>query len=208
MLNDAHLIFIKYPESGRVKTRLGKEIGMEKAASLYKSMVENILTSCRSKDFHTVIFYDPKEKFRETINWLGTDYSYMPQRGGSLGERMSNALSDAFLKGFNRCLLTGSDIPELSKDILKQGFAELKNSDAVIGKAEDGGYYLIGFKRETYTDAVFRGITWSTPVVFSETMTIFENINYNVSMTRVLSDIDLPEDIKNLEEFRHMNRPG
>ncbi len=38
--NNSILFFIKYPEPGKVKTRLAKELGKKKASALYRCFIQ------------------------------------------------------------------------------------------------------------------------------------------------------------------------
>lgn len=193
MHKDAHLIFLKYPEEGKVKTRLGRDIGYAKAAEIYKTLAEELVRKSDTSHYDIVMFIEPYEKLTEFEDWLGRS-KYFPQEGGDLGERMFNAIKKAFDSGYERCVLTGSDIPALDSVIIKNSLRNMQ--DAVIGKASDGGYYLIGFKKETLTDKVFSGIEWSTATVYYETMKIFDSLGYDMAQAPILSDLDTREDLR------------
>jgi len=95
--NNNHLIiFLKYPEIGKVKTRLAKDIGNEKALLIYKKLVRKILKQISNKNYDTSIYYYPKNKENEVIKWINSpDYKYLPQNGDDLGARMLNAFKDS-----------------------------------------------------------------------------------------------------------------
>ena len=114
----------------------------------------------------TDIFLSPQEKETEIKKLFGNDHEYRPQRGTDLGARMKNAFTDCFSEGFKSVVLIGSDFPDLPLKIIEDAFAALdSSSDAVIGPAADGGYYLIGFRYDTFLPAIFEGLIWSTPLV-------------------------------------------
>ena len=94
----------------------------------------------------------------------------MPQTGDDLGERMEQAFVRVFSEGFREAILIGSDIPGLSSGTVQEAFASLAGHDAVIGPANDGGYYLIGFTRRAFYPEIFHSMPWSTPAVFRETL--------------------------------------
>ncbi len=72
------------------------------------------------------------------------------------------AFRKAFDMGFKRVVLVGSDIPDLPLEFIEEAFTSLKEEDAVIGPAYDGGYYLIGFKDKTFSPQVFERMAWGT----------------------------------------------
>ena len=104
----------------------------------------------------------------------------------------------AFSEGASRAVLIGSDIPDLPPKLLNDALASLLENNAAIGPAKDGGYYLIGFRSETFHPDIFRGIAWSTDTVFSRTMQIFEQAHQKVSLLPPWRDVDTIDDLKDL----------
>jgi rSAM/selenodomain-associated transferase 1 len=133
---------------------------------------------------------------RDLKNWLGDQYLYMPQTGENLGERMKNGFAEAISMNFKRVVLIGSDIPDLPLGFIEEAFASLREKDAVIGPSLDGGYYLIGFKNETFSPRVFEGIHWSTESVFEKTLRLLEQEGLTVHTLQPLRDIDTVEDLR------------
>ncbi|ADD68169.1 Protein of unknown function DUF2064 [Denitrovibrio acetiphilus DSM 12809] len=195
----AHIVFIKYPQTGKVKTRLGASVGDMRAAEFYKLMVEQVLRSCYAPNIDTLLFIQPYERLDEFREWLGDEYTFYPQDGTDLGQKMFKALKAAFENGYEKCVLTGTDIPDLNIDIICQADEMLNQHDAVIGPAEDGGYYLIGFNKNTLTDVCFNKMTWSTDKVFEDTIKTFKEINYKISKLKTLSDLDDINDVRRMK---------
>lgn len=186
-------LMIKYPEPGKVKTRLAKDIGDVKAAEIYRQIAEMILTNTTPTDqgYDRIVLYDPLERLHDFEQWLGHE-QFVSQQGDDVGERMDNAIRELLARGAEKAVLTGADIPELNAKILSEAFAALDDADIVIGPAEDGGYYLIGMK-EPHGE-LFRGIPWSTPRVHTETVLIIEQLHLRYRYVKTLSDLDTPED--------------
>jgi rSAM/selenodomain-associated transferase 1 len=195
------LFFMKYPERGRVKTRLAASMGDERALELYKRFLLNILSTLNKGTFLFYLCFYPADALESLRKWMGRDYLYMPQQGVDLGERMKNGFTEAFDSGFKRVLLIGSDIPGLPLEFIEEAFASLKEKDAVIGPSLDGGYYLIGFRDEKFSPQVFKGILWSTERVFEETMKILEREGLTIHTLKPLRDIDTIDDLR-IEELR------
>ena len=193
------LMFVKSPDAGWVKTRLSRDIDEKAVLSLYRNFGIDLLETLRRGKYTFKIIFTPPEAEDKISAWLGKDCSYEPQRGNDLGERMKNAFSNAFLEGFTRVLLIGSDIPDLPDMILHDAF-ELDSHDAVIGPAFDGGYYLIGFKNNTFLPEIFAEISWSTDAVFARTMEIFNMSRYKVNILPKWRDVDSIEDLHALAD--------
>jgi hypothetical protein len=106
-------------------------------------------------------------------------------------------------------VLIGTDIPDITAAVIEEAFVSLKNHDAVIGPAPDGGYYLIGFNATTRYAAVFRDIAWGSHTVFDETIKILRAQGFGVHILPLWRDIDRPEDLRFLVKknkntaFRH-----
>lgn len=190
------LLFIKFPEKGRVKSRLAEGIGEDAALEVYKRLVRDTLETLETAGCAFRLCYYPPGSGAAMENWLGDVYSYVPQLGGDLGERMENAFARAFSEGMEKVVLIGSDIPELSASLINEAFEALAAADAVIGPARDGGYYLIGFNSSSFLPAVFRGIVWSTDSVCRETMNILGEAGLGVHVLSGLTDVDTYEDLK------------
>jgi len=117
---------------------------------------------------------------------------------------MHNALHRAFLDGYCRAIVIGSDIPDLPAGFVNRGFITLAENNAVIGPSSDGGYYLIGFNANSLPTQVFEGIRWSNEQEFDETMKAFNKMeNYSVKILDTWHDIDTVED---LQEFVTRNQ--
>jgi glycosyltransferase A (GT-A) superfamily protein (DUF2064 family) len=111
---------------------------------------------------------------------------------------MKNAFCYAFTEGFRRVILVGSDSPDLPGDFLRNAIVELQTHDMVLGPSSDGGYYLIGFRDDTFLPSVFDGISWSSSTVFQETIAKVKNEGRSLSLLPAWSDVDLISDLKNL----------
>lgn len=196
--NPVILLFVKAPLRGQVKSRLAAVLGQDAALELYRNFVLDILTSIEKSGVPFRVCYHPPDSGEIVKNWLGGHLQYMPQEGKDLGERMERAFRRAFSEGASRAVLIGSDIPDLPSAMFTDAFRALSVHDAVIGPALDGGYYLIGFNKDTFFPGVFSGIEWSTGDVFSRTMQAFDHAGQRVYRLTVWRDVDTIEDLKDL----------
>jgi rSAM/selenodomain-associated transferase 1 len=187
------IVFAKYPVPGQVKTRLSKSIGVFKACNIYKCFVPVVIERTRSEKYSTVVFFTPQEKLAQMKTWLGNKYDYIPQSKGSLGTRLKQAFKQMFLAGAKKVVVIGSDSPLLENQIIEQAFAELDEHDCVIGPSSDGGYYLLGAKRNI--PELFDITEWSTNVVFQKTMQQVEKQRLKAKVLAEHFDIDEKEDL-------------
>ena len=195
-MNNNILLFVKYPKDGVVKTRLSKSIGASAAVSLYKCFVEDILLTLQGLNAHTWVCYYPEDVEDDMAVWLGRNYFYVLQKGKNLGKRLQHCFNYSFEKGFERSIAVASDVPEISEGIIGDAFKILQNKDAVIGPSYDGGYYLVGFKKKSYRTDIFDDISWSTNLVFDETLEKIEAHNLQYSVLDKLNDMDTIDDIR------------
>ncbi|MGB1204703.1 MAG: TIGR04282 family arsenosugar biosynthesis glycosyltransferase [Chitinophagales bacterium] len=191
---NALLIFIKNPVLGKAKTRLAASIGDEKALAIYRRLLEHTRKETQALAADKLLFYSEKV---ENDAWPATDYQKKVQKKGDLGYKMKTAFSQAFDSGYQKVLIIGSDCAELKKEHLEIAFEALEKHNVVIGPANDGGYYLIGFQRLIHK--VFENKKWSTAEVLSATLNDLERLNKTVFLLPELIDVDNYEDLQRIE---------
>jgi rSAM/selenodomain-associated transferase 1 len=200
------LFFVKYPEKGKVKSRLSAVIGNDPTVHLYKQLATQMFSTIKRGTFPFYISFFPENVEKAMKDWFGSEFLYLPQNGKDLGERMKNGFIEAFEMGSKRVVLIGSDIPDLPLEFIEEAFKYLEEKDVVIGPAYDGGYYLIGFKEMTFSPQVFEEMDWGTETVFDETIKVLEQLKKRVHTLPYRRDIDTVEDLKNLDpSFNHSN---
>ena len=189
-MQQALIIFVRNPEPGKVKTRIGQAAGNVVALQVYK----NLLAHTKAITLH--LRADKYVYYADAINnadlWYNDTYFKALQEGHDLGARMYEAFSALFKKGYEKVCIIGSDCYELTAPLIKNAFKELDRADVVIGPAKDGGYYLLGMKREIRE--LFYDIDWSTNKVLYQTLLKLKD-RYTYTMLPVLSDIDTVEDV-------------
>jgi hypothetical protein len=195
------IIFTRFPEPGTTKTRMIPELGAEGAADLQRCMTEHIVARAveliGQRCMPVEIRFEGGDE-QLMAAWLGNDFAYHPQGRGDIGLRMGHALKDAFGLGFENVVIIGSDIPDITTDIMLNAFEVLKQVDLVLGPAGDGGYYLIGVRRKTFrhwSPKLFNNISWGTENVLPQTLTITKRLGLNYSLLDTLNDVDRPEDL-------------
>lgn len=192
------VVMIKYPEPGNVKTRLGRQIGMVRAARLYNDFVLAMIARCREMSFPVIFSCHPDRSEEDYRKWLGTDNPIIFQNGTNLGAIMQDCFEQLFLMGFVRVVMTGSDIPHLPVKYIERGCKALDDNDIVMGPAMDGGYYLLGMKKSCFLSRIFNGIPWSTSQVYPMTMQIIKENRLKCYVLPALRDVDTLDDLEEL----------
>ena len=184
------LIFTRNPELGKCKTRLAKSVGDENALEIYKILLNHTLELTRGLNCDKAIYYSVK--IRENDIWNEKVYQKFEQKGEDLGERMLNAFNNGFESGYEKIVIVGSDILDLTEEIIYKAFDSLKFNEIVLGPAEDGGYYLLGMNKLCST--IFLNKEWGTSSVLNDTLTDLKD--HKVKLLEELNDIDTYNDMK------------
>ena len=190
------IIFTRYPEPGKTKTRLIPVLGADGAARFQRQMTQQTLAQVKElKAFRPlsveVHFAGGNQQLMQ--DWLGSDIIYRQQSEGDLGRRMALAFKESFSAGMTGVVIIGTDCPDLNAQLMVKAFHALEQNDLVLGPALDGGYYLIGLRR--LIPELFTGISWSTAEVLEQTIRIAQRLDLAIAFLPLLNDIDRPEDL-------------
>lgn len=189
---NALIIIAKYPEIGRVKTRLSGDLTDEQRLKLYMFLLTNTMSRLGSiGGVDTFIAFAPVER-RAFFEAYGL--RLLPLPPGDLGERMFYAFKEVFRKGYKKAALVGVDIPDLTPRIVTKAFELMNENDVVFGPARDGGYYLVGMKKPL--QELFTDIPWSSDTTLDRSVQRGRYAGRAVGFTETLSDIDTIEDVK------------
>jgi rSAM/selenodomain-associated transferase 1 len=201
-VNRRLIVFTRYPEPGRAKTRLIPVLGTSGATHLHKRLAEHAIAQARSVADQGVasveIHFDGGEK-DSMRRWLGSTHTFRRQEGPDLGTRMARAFQEAFTAGVEATVIMGTDCPDLGTGTLIRAFAELDHCDLILGPALDGGYYLIGLRRPAAE--LFGEIDWSTDQVLAQTLDRATKMGLQIVQLEKLQDIDRPEDLERASLF-------
>lgn len=193
------LFFVRYPEPGRVKTRLAAETSPAAAAALQRAMAEDTLSMLRWSGTETVVCYAPETPEGRYREWLGPGRIYWPQKGKDLGLRMANAFRKALVvKGLDKAVLVGSDIPELTDGTVRKALDSLTWNMTCLGPSRDGGYYLVGFEREAFLPDLFSHVEMGRPDVLRKSLNLLDIYRRRVTLLDELSDVDTLEDVRRI----------
>jgi rSAM/selenodomain-associated transferase 1 len=196
---DLLMIFAKFPEPGRVKTRLARELGNETAAEIYVKLVERVVENVGQQGDRAAgrweiwVVFDPADREAEVREWLEPLFpravvGFLAQGAGDLGARLAGAFGAAFRTGFEKVIAIGTDCVELGAAEITEGFQLLEGVDVVFGPAADGGYYLVGLSEER--GELFAGIPWSSARALEASLGVTEREGWSHATLAVLSDVD------------------
>lgn len=199
---EALAVFAKFPQPGKVKTRLIPALGAEGAAAVHEQMVRHTLDRVgelrRARAVETSIFCAGTQPARFASHF-GTDLPCVAQTDGDLGQRMHAAFGHMLREAMSAVII-GTDCPDLSSGLISMAFDALRASDLVLGPARDGGYYLIGLRRPV--PSLFENMDWSTSTVLASTIERASSLGLCVHLLPTLSDVDEPQDLAGWERVR------
>lgn len=187
------IVMVRYPEPGKVKTRLVRALGTRGACALYLAFLKDLARRFDKGPAELVWAYTPARADLSRLPWLGGET--IAQRGRSLGARMYNAMRAAFERGYERVVLIGSDAPQIQRCWIENAFALLAAKDVVFGPSDDGGYYLVGLRAP---HDIFSGLRWNTSRVLARSLARVKRLGLDVALVAPTFDVDEPEDLPKL----------
>jgi rSAM/selenodomain-associated transferase 1 len=187
-------IFARASKPGKAKTRLMSLLGPRGAARFHAALVADTVRKVAALSL----------KVRRYFFLAGpgvpagfpSSYTLRRQRGADLGARLEGAFGE-LLVPHEAAVVIGTDSPLLPRSAFRLAFIELQLSDAVLGPSPDGGFYLIGLRRQP--KQAFRGVRWGTRFASHDMLRNLLRENYTCSILPSVADVDRPRDLRMLE---------
>jgi uncharacterized protein len=184
------IIMVKQPRAGRVKTRLGRDIGMTAAAWWFRHETRRLIRRLRDPRWRIILAATPDRIAFTARDWPA-ECARVPQGYGDLGDRMRRLMR---APPAGPVCLIGADIPGTTRAHVWRAFAKLGSHDAVFGPATDGGFWLVGLKRARAVPSVlFHRVRWSGPYTLSDTLLTLPG--HRITLTDRLRDVDSVADL-------------
>lgn len=182
-----HLVIMaKAPRIGRVKTRLGRDIGHVRAWCFYRRMLSSVLRPlARDRRWTAWLAVAPDSALRKGRLWP-VRAPRLAQGDGDLGERMDRVMA---VMAVGPVVIIGADIPGIRPGHIDRAFRALGGHDAVFGPAADGGYWLVGLRRRPARTGIFGGVRWSSAHALADTRANLP-AHWRVRELEVLADVD------------------
>lgn len=184
-------LFAKWPEPGAVKTRLTHRDAAW-AAGVARAFLLDALQRFAAVDARRVLAFAPADRETDLAALAADRFVLTPQGDGDLGQRLAAFFAQQFDAGARSIVAIGTDSPTLPVEFVKRAFADLENADVVLGPAMDGGYYLIGCG--PVRPPLFDNIAWSSCHVLADTVAVFAEPRWRLSLLPPWYDVDTPED--------------
>jgi rSAM/selenodomain-associated transferase 1 len=183
------------PEPGRCKTRLEPLLGPDGCARLQAVLLRRAAAWAADVADGAFVAYDGDRA--AVAACVPEGVRLLPQRGEDFGERLRNAVADAFAGA--PLLVVGTDLPRLGAEHAVAAFADLAaGADVTLGPAADGGYYLIGLAAPRPELFALPAEAWGGPTVLPRTLAAAHELGLEVGMLRMERDLDTPRDARAL----------
>jgi rSAM/selenodomain-associated transferase 1 len=196
----AYILFTRVPVPYKVKTRLQTLLTGEEACQVQLQMLQDSFlkfAELNNRGIDLYLAYSDEGDPSNLLAELPASFSTFSQVGHTIGERMNHAIQFVREKGYEKVILTGSDIPNLTAEIIISAFDQMK--EVVLGPSQDGGYYLVGCTKGINLAPIFETtMAWGKNKVLTETLKRLTD--FDVALLNQLQDVDFPSDLK---EMRH-----
>ena len=185
-------VMAKASAPGRTKTRLVPPLTFAEAADLNTAFLRDIaanLAGAADAGIARYMAFGPTGSeafFAEHLPGIGLVEAWL----GDFGDCLFHAVSTLLGRGHAAACVLNADSPTLPPAILRE-LAEVlarPGDRAVIGPADDGGYYVLGLKAAHRP--LFDGIAWSTAAVFDQTLARAAAIGLPVHVLPPWYDVD------------------
>lgn len=199
-MNRVIIIMAKVPRAGNVKTRLQPFLTPEECRTLSESFLSDAISKTKNLSKQMVIAFAPADEKGYFGKFAIENLILIEQKGADLGEKISNAFEAVFSLNSNASvLMIGTDSPTFPPKFIEETFTALESgADAVLGKSADGGFYLIGLRKNP--SRLFERIEWSSPKVFEQMTRNINSLNLNLKLIPEWKDVDTPDDLRRLHE--------
>jgi rSAM/selenodomain-associated transferase 1 len=189
--------FAKWPEAGRVKTRLMPELGAEGAMDAHVRLSLAVLENLVASGYDVQFLWDrpldaaPSAALPiiERLETHGVGHAW--QQGGVLGERMTGALESGLEKAA-KAMIVGSDCPSVDADYVRLAVSALDDVDVVLGPSDDGGYVLIGARK--LAPQMLADVAWGTDKALEQTCERLTKAGLSFAVLPEKWDVDEPAD--------------
>lgn len=203
-MKDVLIVFARFPEVGKCKTRLIPALGPKGAAELQQAMTTHTLhwgrklARCDQIQLQVRFAGGSHQSMQEMF---GDGAEYLSQSEGDLGIRLQDAFEHCEQNGARKLVVIGTDCPEVDDKVVRRALQALESHEVCLCPALDGGYTLLGIqtgnpRRQQLYQALFHGISWGTDQVLSQTVHQLNSLGARVCLLPTLSDVDLPEDLE------------
>lgn len=195
-MRKAIICFTRVPRPGKTKTRLMPALSPEQCAGLHWAFLRDLAGIYAGLEADLFVAYTEDPDW-EALMPLFPTARFFPQQGADLGAKMDHAIRHVLALRYDAAVLTGSDLPAMTADHLRSGFAALEEADLAIGPTPDGGYYLVGTK--VPCTPIFENQRYGGSTVYENTLAAARRAGFTAARAMACGDVDTPKDLGSLQ---------
>jgi glycosyltransferase A (GT-A) superfamily protein (DUF2064 family) len=192
------LVMAKAPVAGQAKTRLAPEFEDRQAALFAAAaLLDTLAAVLATPAHHRVVALDGDLGFAERaeeLRALLAQFQVLGQRGRGFGQRLASAHQDTAALTGGPVLQIGMDTPQVTPELLATAAAGIGAENAVLGPAEDGGWWALGLPSASAAAGLCQ-VPMSRPDTGTATASMLRAAGLVVRMAPPLRDVDTPGDI-------------
>lgn len=188
------LLFAKFPQPGKVNTRLVPPLSHDEAAGLHQAAIlATVELLAEHLHLETILVGTPDARLGDFGAIAGVS-ALWAQGEGDLGERLTRAVDRAFAEGAGGVMLFGADSPTVAASVLRDAVSLVASGATVLGPCDDGGYYVLGLPRAC--PVLFEGIAWGSDEVANQTRLRAKQAGLLWHELPTWYDLDRPDDLR------------
>ena len=196
----AIIVMAKYPEAGRVKTRLTPDLSAHLAAKVHRVFLQHCMARlCELRADEVVLCFDPVDKaeaMRVLFDSLAR-ITFLPQVEGDLGVRLAAAAREISARHL-RLLFLGVDSPDVPLAHLKKAAELVDRAEVSLSPTDDGGFWSLGLQSHVDAQRLLANIPWSSGGEAMALLRWADSLGHSAVTGLAWDDVDRPDDLRRL----------